>query len=259
MPSLKRLRKSQEQSTIKEDGAKTSVILTRILDEIAAPLDESAVLCQRVLDGAGSKLSLEQRKWIEGVSSGSSRAAQRLRDYVDLMLLESGDFALRSKVHDLEEIIEQATKHYRSIARTRGLHLIIEPPVRPLPPVLADPACVTQVLMNLIGNAVKFTDRGQVTISTELYDRSIAVHIVDTGIGIPPVHLPKLFDDFQQGEGAKTRDPSGCGLGLTLSRRLVVRLGGDIWATSTVGVGSKFSFTVPRAPAPAAPSKLAPV
>jgi signal transduction histidine kinase len=259
MPALKRLRKSQDQVAIKEDGSKLSFVLNRILEEVALPLDESPLLCQRVLDGAGSKLSLEQRKWIETVSNSAVRSAQRLRDYVDLMSLEGGDLALRPKTHALDEVIEQVARALRPEARAKGLHLVVEPAVRPLPLVLADSSRVAQILMNVIGNAIKFTDRGQVTVSTEPYDRSIAVHVVDTGIGIAAAQLPKLFEDFYQGEGAKARDPFGCGMGLTLSRRLVIRLGGDVWATSTVGVGSKFSFTVPRAPGAAGPSKLASV
>jgi signal transduction histidine kinase len=259
MPALKRLRKSQEQVAIKEEDSRAAFVLNRILDEVALPLDESALLCQRVLDGAGSKLSLEQRKWIETVSGGATRSAQRLRDYVDLMLLEAGDIVLQPKPHGLDEVIEQVARNLRPVARAKGLHLVVEPAVQPLPLVLADPSRVAQVLTNLIGNAIKFSDRGQVTVSTEPYDRSIAVHIVDTGIGIPTAVLPKLYEDFYQGEGAKERDPFSCGLGLTLSRRMVIRLGGDVWASSTVSVGSKFSFTVPRAPNPPAPSKLAPV
>jgi signal transduction histidine kinase len=259
MPALKRLRKIQEQVASKEEGTRSSFILTRILDEVAAPLAETAALCQRVLDGAGGKLSLEQRKYLEGASGGAVRAAQRLRDYLDLMLLEAGEITLGTKTHHLDEAIERAARHYRPIARAKGLHLVVEPAVQPLPPVLADPGRVNQILMNIIDNAVKFTDRGQVSISTELYDRSIAVHIVDTGAGIPASQLPKLFEDFYQGEGGKGRDAYGTGLGLTLSRRLVVRLGGDMWASSTVGVGSKFSFTVPRPPVVVGQSKLAPV
>jgi signal transduction histidine kinase len=258
MPALKRQRKSQEQVTGTEDGERISAVLTRILEEVAAPLDESALLCQRVLDGAGSKLSLEQRKGIETVSGNAVRSAQRLRDYIDLMLLEAGDFALRPKTHALEDVIERVARELRPVARAKGLQLVVEPAVGPLPSALADPSRVAQVLSNVIGNAIKFTDRGQVTISTEPYDRSIAVHVVDTGIGIQPSQLPRLFEDFYLGDGAKERDPFGCGLGLTLSRRLVIRLGGDVWASSTVGIGSKFSFTVPRAPVPA-PSKLASV
>jgi signal transduction histidine kinase len=259
MPALKRLRKSQEQATDRDGGSKVALVLTRILDEVAAPMDESALLCQRVLDGAANRLSLEQRKWLETGSGSAKRSAQRLRDYIDLILIEGGELSLRVKPFPLEESIDQVVRMARSLARAKGLALVVEPAVRPLSPVLADPFRVAQILASLLSNAIKFTDRGQVTISTEPYDRSIAVHIVDTGIGIPAGQLPRLFEDFYQGEGAKSRDPFGSGLGLTLSRRLVVRLGGDVWATSTVGVGSKFSFTVPRAPNAPGPSKLAPV
>lgn len=223
------------------------------------PLGDSAALGRRLLDGSGGKLSPEQRKWVETVIANADRSSRRLRDSVDLMLLEGNELVLRPKPHNLEETIEQAARQWRPHARGKGLNLVIEPALRPLPPVLADPLRVGQILSTLLANAIKFTDRGQVTVSTELYDRSIAVHVIDTGAGIPAGQLPKLFEDVHQGDGAKTRDNFGCGLGLTLSRRLVVRIGGDLWATSTVGAGSKFSFTVPRAPGGASQARLAPV
>jgi len=259
MPAVKRLRKPQESVATREDASKSSFILSRVLDEVAAPLDESTDACHRLLEGAGGKLALEQRKLVEAISAATTRSAQRLRDYVDLMLLEAGDLVLRPKVHNLDEAIDQVVRQWKPAARAKGLNLVVEAAVRPLPPVLADPARVAQVLANLIANAIKFTDRGQVIISTEPYDRSVAVHIVDTGVGIPAPQIAKLFEDFFQGEGAKTRDPLSSGLGFTLSRRLVIRLGGDLWASSTVGAGSRVSFTVPRAPAPTGPSRLAPV
>jgi signal transduction histidine kinase len=261
MPALKRLRKSQSQDQIpiKDEGSKTSFILTQLIDEVVVPLDESAVLCQRLLEGSGGKLSLEQRKWVEAISGGAVRSARRLKDYVDLMLLEMGELALRPKAHNLDETIEETVRQLKPVARAKGLNLVVESAVQPMPLAQVDPLRVAQILSNLIGNAIKFTDRGQVTVSTELYDRSIAVHIVDTGTGIPAAQLPRLFEDFYQGDGAKARDPFGCGLGLTLTRRLVIRLGGDLWATSTVGAGSKFSFTVPRSPGAPAPTRLAPV
>jgi signal transduction histidine kinase len=259
MTAFKRLRKPQESVAAREDASKSPSVLSRVLDEVAGPLDASADSCRRLLEGAGGKLSLEQRKLVESVSAGTTRAAQRLRDYVDLMLLEVGELVLRPKVHNLDEAIDQVVRQCKPAARAKGLNLVVEAAVRPLPPVQADPVRVSQVLANLIDNAIKFTDRGQVIVSTEPYDRSVAVHIVDTGVGIPASQLPKLFEDFFQGEGAKTRDPLSSGLGFTLCRRLVIRLGGDLWASSTVGAGSRVSFTVPRAPAPTGPSRLAPV
>jgi signal transduction histidine kinase len=182
--------------------------------------------------------------------------SRRLRDYVDLLRIEMGDLLLRSKALDLQEAIQQAARQHKPAARAKGIGLVVEPSLRALPPVLADPMRVAQVLSALIANAIKFTDRGQVTISTELYDRSIAIHVVDTGGGIPAAQLPRLHEDFFQGEGVRARDPQGCGLGLTLGRRLVIRMGGDFWVTSTVGAGSKFSFTVPRSSEAAVPSRV---
>lgn len=255
-PLPKRLRKTQEQVAFPE-GSKSALILTRLIDEVAAPLDESNAVYQRLLDGSGSKLPPDLRKSVETLAANSSLAARRLRDYVDLLRLEGGELALRPKTLNLEDVLQSVAKNLKVAARAKGLGLVVEPPVRPLPPVLADPARLAQVLSDLVDNAIKFTERGQVTISTELYDRSIAIHVVDTGVGIPGVQLPRVFEDFFRGgdSDAVGKDGHGGGLGLTLSRRLIVRMGGDLWATSTVGAGSKFSFTVPRSPEVAGQSR----
>ena len=258
MPALKRVRKTQEPGATADHAPKRPFILGRVLQEVAAPLDETAVLCQRLLDGIGGRLPIEQRKLAEDITDGVFRSAQRLRDYVDLMLLEAGALELHPKVTNLADLIEQAVRHLRTAAHAKGLNLMVEPAAGPLPPVLADPARILQVLLNLIANAIKFTDRGQVIVSTEPYDRSVAVHVVDTGVGIQAAQQSRLFEDFFQGDGARSRNPIGCGLGLTLSRRLVTRVGGDLWASST-GAGSRFSFTVPRAPVVPGLSRLSPV
>ena len=252
----KRLKRTQEQAAIQEGGSKTSLILTRVVDEVAVPLDDSSAICQRLLEGAGAKLSPEQRKSIEVVAGSVAAAARRLRDYVDLLRFEGNELVLRPKSLNLEEVIQQVARAQKAAARAKGLGLVVEPALRTLPQVTADPARLSQVLSDLVTNAIKFTERGQVIISTELYDRSVAIHVVDTGVGIPVAQLPHLFDDFYQGDGTHGKEAKGCGLGLTLSRRLVVRMGGDLWATSTVGAGSKFSFTVPRSPETSAPSRL---
>jgi signal transduction histidine kinase len=244
----RRLRKTQEQLAFQGGGSKISSILARLSDEVAVPLDESLVLCQRLLDGGAGKLTQDQRKHVESIAGNAARTSQRLSDYIDLLRLEGGDLPLHSKSINLEETIQNVARLQKTAARGKELGLVVEPSVRSLPTVLADPDRLAQVLTHLISNAIKFTERGQVTISTELYDRSIAVHVVDTGIGIPAAQVPKLFEDFFQAESSRGKDQHGCGLGLTLSRRLIIRMGGDLWASSTVGAGSRFSFTVPRSP-----------
>jgi signal transduction histidine kinase len=256
MSLSKRLRKTQEQVAYPEGGSKTSLILNRLIEEVVAPLDESQATHQRLLEGSGGKLSQEQRKSIELLAGTAATTARRLRDYIDLLRLEGGDLALRPMSLNLDEIIQQVARLQKPAAKAKGLGLVVEPPVRALPQVLADPTRLAQALSDLVANAIKFTQRGQVTISTELYDRSVAIHVVDTGVGIPSAELPHLFEDFFQAAGESGKDFRGCGLGLTLSRRLIIRMGGDLWATSTVGAGSKFSFTVPRLPEVAGQSRL---
>ena len=248
MPLSKRLRKTQEQIAYQEGSSRSSAILTRLIDDVAAPLDESSLQCQRLLEGTGGKLSQEQRKIVEALAGSAVNVARRIREYIDLAHLEIGDLVVQPKALNLDDAIQQAARQYKAAARGKGLGLVVEPSVKVLPTVLADPVRLGQILSHLLANAVRFTERGQVTISTELYDRSIAVHIVDTGNGIPAAQLPKLLEDFHQVAGGQARDRQGSGLGLTLARRLVIRMGGDLWASSTVGAGSKFSFTVPRSP-----------
>jgi signal transduction histidine kinase len=247
-PVSKRLRKTQEQMAFQEGGPRASAILTRLIEEVAGPLDESGLLGQRLLEGAGGKLSQEQRKVVESLVSHVATVGRRVREYVDLARLEVGDLAVQPKVLNLDETIQQVARQHKAVARAKGLGLVVESSVRALPAVIADPVRLAQVLSNIVANAVKYTDRGQVTISTELYDRSIAIHVVDTGGGIPATLLPKLFEDFCQTDAGQAKDKQGPGLGLTLARRLVIRMGGDLWASSTVGAGSRFSFTVPRTP-----------
>jgi signal transduction histidine kinase len=248
MPLPKRLRKTQEQIAFQEGGSRSSAILARLIDEVAAPFDESNLLCQRLLEGVGGKLSQEQRKLVESLANNAAIVSRRVREYVDLARLEVGDLAVQPKVLNLDDAIQQVARQYKAGARAKGLGLVVEPSVRPLPSVIADPVRLAQVLSNLVANAVRFTDHGRVTISTELYDRSIAIHVVDTGGGIPAAQLPRLFEDFYQADPGQPKDKQGSGLGLTLARRLVIRMGGDLWASSTVGAGSRFSFTVPRSP-----------
>jgi signal transduction histidine kinase len=248
MPLPKRLRKTQEQVAFHEGSSRSSAIMARLVDDVAAPLEDSILLCQRLLDGAGGKLSQEQRKLVESLESNAATVSRRMREFVDLARLEVGDLAVQPKLLNLDDAIQQVARQHKAAARAKGLGLVVEPSVRELPAVMADPVRLSQVLSNLVANAVRFTDRGQVTISTELYDRSIAIHVVDTGSGIPAAQLPRLFEDFHQIDANHPKDKQTAGLGLTLARRLVIRMGGDLWASSTVGAGSRFSFTVPRSP-----------
>ena len=211
---------------------------------MTAPLHEATQACQRLL---ATNLSTDHKKQLEAVIRLMGVAASRSGAYVDLLRLDAGELMLKSDTLDIEEIIAKAVGNAQPMAKAKGLALVAERSLRPLPSVSADLERLFQILGNLIENAIKFTDRGQVTLTTEIYDRSIAVHIVDTGAGIPAETLPRLFEDFFHRNTGKKNEPKRAGLGLTLCRKMVARMGGDLWVSSTVGAGSRFSFTIPRA------------
>src|SRR5262249_23643509 len=114
-----------------------------------------------------------------------------------------------------------------------------------LPPGRGDERRLAQVLLNLTGNAIKFTDAGHILIEARASDGAFVVSVSDTGPGIPETDQQKIFEEFQQADTSSTRTKGGTGLGLSISRRIVELHGGRLWVESTLGVGSTFSFTVP--------------
>lgn len=221
-------------------------LLAQMGHEIRTPLNVVTSMAQLMADGAPGPLNPEQKKYVDLIARNAQSALRLLGDYLDLSRLETGQLPLDARALDLTAVLKEAAASLEPTAKAKGLTLVVEPPVRVLPQVIADPQRITQVLTNLLTNAIKFTEQGRVTISTELYDRSIAVHISDTGVGIPAAEVPEVLRGSYATTGG-TRS-GGAGLGLAISKRLVIRMGGDIWVTSTVGQGSRFSFTIPRVP-----------
>jgi signal transduction histidine kinase len=114
-----------------------------------------------------------------------------------------------------------------------------------LPPISGDERRVTQVLLNLVGNAIKFTDAGEIRIDAATANGELAVSVADTGSGIPAADLESIFEEFRQAEGSLAQKKGGTGLGLAIAKKIVEMHGGKIWVESEVGKGSKFTFTLP--------------
>jgi signal transduction histidine kinase/CheY-like chemotaxis protein len=165
-------------------------------------------------------------------------------DVLDLSQIEAGRMGLSREWSDLASIIEEAA---RAIAlRFESLGLRIELSLdRDIPPVFVDRTRIRQVLINLLNNAARFTERGGVRISTRRQGNEVVVSVADTGVGIAPEELPHVFDEFFQARSSLRNRVGGSGLGLTISKHLVELHGGSMWAESTPGVGSTFSFTLP--------------
>ena len=219
--------------------------LANVSHEIRTPMNAIIGMTDLVLDG---RLSDEHRECLQIVSTSANSLLAVINDLLDLSKIEAGKFDLDPVEFDLRETIDDTLQTLALRAHTKGLELVAD--VRPGLPtgLVGDPVRVRQVLVNLIGNAIKFTHAGQVVVRVteeERADDAAVLHfaVSDTGIGVPTDKLRAIFEPFVQADGSTTRKYGGTGLGLTISTHLVELMGGTIWAESREGLGSTFHFT----------------
>ncbi len=178
------------------------------------------------------------------VVSEGERLTKLIDDVLDLAKIEAGKLEWHMEPVDLREVIDHATAATSSLLDQKGLTLVKE--VAPdLPTLTGDRDRLVQVVINLISNAVKFTDHGSVTCRATTHGGEITVSVVDTGMGIAPEDQPKVFERFKQVGDTLTDKPKGTGLGLPICREIVEHHGGRIWVESALGTGSTFSFAIP--------------
>jgi CheY-like chemotaxis protein/HPt (histidine-containing phosphotransfer) domain-containing protein len=196
-----------------------------------------------------TELGPEQRRALELVRTSSEALLTILNDILDYSKIEAEHLELESIPFDLPKVVHATATLLAVRAREKHLELTVDVPPDVPQMVRGDPTRVRQVLMNLIGNAIKFTEQGQVDVSasvTQHDDDGAAVEfrVRDTGIGIPQAQLATIFQEFTQADASMTRRYGGTGLGLAISRRLVALMGGELAVTSEVGRGSEFGFTL---------------
>lgn len=177
-----------------------------------------------------------------------------VNDVLDLARIEAAQMTLTAEETDPGELVRDAVSAIRSLVESRGLVLRIET-APDLPPVWVDPTRIRQVIFNILNNAVRFTEQGGVTVTVQRRDDDIQIAIQDTGIGIEPSELSRVFEAFHQTESSLERRRGGIGLGLTISRQFVDLHGGQIWVESEPGRGSTFYFTLPVGPATVRPGR----
>jgi PAS domain S-box-containing protein len=226
-----------------------SEFLSRMSHELRTPLNSIIGFTGIMLMGLPGPLNDEQRKQLGMVSSSSKVLLALINDLLDLAGIEAGKIATHLEWFTLQPVIEEVVASLAPQLGAKGLQLVKEVPAAPIR-LHSDRKKCYQVLLNLLNNAVKFTERGSVNVACRCQADRVEVSVTDTGIGIKPENLPLLFEAFRQLDGSARRRYEGSGLGLHLCRRLAGLLGGAIAVESEFGKGSRFTLSLPLTPEP---------
>ena len=222
-----------------------SQFLANTSHELRTPLNGILGLVEAILDGADGLVNDEQTRHLRMILESGAGLKELINNLLELSRLESGQLRLDIKRFNIANVIDAVMALLEGVARKKNVKLLRELPAD-LSDVYGDPEKIQRVLINLIGNALKFTEKGAVTVRVTDAGGHLQVEVQDTGIGISEKDLKVIFERFRQADGGDTRNYEGTGLGLSIAREIVRLHGGDIQVSSRVGQGSLFAFALPK-------------
>lgn len=245
-------RKNAELEIIKakleaEDARKTQEqFLANMSHEIRTPMNGIIGMAQLI---AGTNLSEEQKEYVDTIKESASNLLVIINDILDVTKIVAGKLLIEAVDYVFKDVVKNSIKITQFKAEAKGVLLTSDIDKRIHPVLIGDPVRLNQILINLIGNAIKFTEKGEVKVKVEMLEDDdtnvkLKFAIEDTGIGIPEDKLDSIFESFTQASSATTRKYGGTGLGLTITKQLIELQGGSISVTSKPGVGSTFSFAL---------------
>jgi len=222
-----------------------SRFLSYMSHEFRTPLSSILSIARILQDRLDGPLTDEQQKQVRFIQTAAGELTEMVNDLLDLAKVEAGRVTISPAWFDMVDLFSALRGMFKPILQSHSVSLIFEEP-RDIPRIFTDDKKLSQILRNFISNALKFTQEGEVRVTATLIDGDrVTFRVADTGIGIAAEHLRTLFQDFVQVPAPIQTRLRGTGLGLSLSRKLALLLGGDVAVESTLGQGSRFSVTIP--------------
>ena len=234
----------QQKQQLEQATRLKSEFLSNMSHELRTPLNSVLALSRVLAVQGGARLTEDERGYLGIIERNGKHLLSLINDILDLAKIESGRQDVFYDAVSLERVAAEVVDGLTPIAREKGVELLFLPQ-RPLPPAVIDAKKLRQILQNLIGNAVKFTSVGRVSVRLSAPGELFLVEVEDTGIGIAPEYLDSIFQEFRQADGSTSRCFDGTGLGLAIARKTARLLGGEVTVVSEPGRGSLFSVHLP--------------